>query len=716
MFKGITIQLDKLDNDFLELRFDRESDSVNRIDRRTLDELREAVTYINAAADLRGVLVTSAKEVFIVGADITELTEMFKLTVHNLSASNMRANQVIMAFEDLKVPTVVAINGLALGGGLEMALSGSFRVMASTAQIGLPEVTLGLLPGFGGTVRMPRIAGPAVAVDWITSGKPSSAEAAKAAGVVDEVCAPEVLRATALELLEQAATGAIDWRIRQRRKVEPLGYTIAKQQEIFELAKQKLAQTASKHQPAARTAVETMQLAGVRDRAGAQFLECNAFARIAKTQAAVSMVQTFHNEQLLKKLFRQYAISARSLTQSAVVGAGIMGGGIAYISALRGTPVFLKDIAQSKLELGLSAINKKLDKLVKADRITQEKADRILPTIKPQLDYAGFRTADVVIEAVVEDLNVKLSVLAELERAVRDDTVIASNTSSLRIDDLAVNMARPENFVGMHFFNPVPAMPLVEVIKGSRTSNATVSTAVGYALAMGKTPIVVKDCPGFLVNRVLMSYFWGFLKLIADGANYLQVDRVMEEFGWPMGPAYLYDVIGMDTASHVGEIIFAGYPNRMMPLTNDAVKLMVQHGRLGQKSGNGFYHYELDPSGKPKKFVSPETAQLLSTLHPEGVREFSDKEIVERMMLPMLVEAAHALEEGVVATPAELDIAMLLGLGFPVYLGGPLKYASWLGMHKVVALCDKYVNLGAPYQATSRMRNMSLKLQSYYPN
>ena len=190
----------------------------------------------------------------------------------------------------------------------------------------------------------------------------------------------------------------------------------------------------------------------------------------------------------------------------------------------------------------------------------------------------------------------------------------------------------------------------------------------------------------------------------------------MEEFGWPMGPAYLHDVIGMDTASHVGEIIFAGYPERMTPLANDAVKLMVQHARLGQKSGKGFYHYELDPIGEPIKSVSPETAQLLATLQPEGVREFTDKEIVERMMLPMLVEAAHALENGVVATPAELDMAMLLGVGFPAYLGGPLKYAGWLGLHKVVALCDKYVHLGAPYQATSRMRNMGLKLQSYYPN
>ncbi|TDK65649.1 fatty acid oxidation complex subunit alpha FadB [Sapientia aquatica] len=714
MFKGTTIQVFALDNGFIELCFDRIGVAINKLDRRTVDELREAITFISTAQDARGVIVTSAKETFIVGADINEFAEMFRLNVHNLSAKIKRSNDVFIAFEDLHVPTVVAINGLALGGGLEMALSASLRVMSSTAQIGLPEVKLGLFPGFGGTVRMPRVAGPAVAIDWIASGKLNKAEAAKAAGVVDEICTPEALREKALALLEQAASGQINWRERQQRKLKPLALPINEISTIFAPAKLKLAGNTAKHQPAALAAIETMELASVRDRAGAQLLECDAFARIAKTQAAGSMIQTYHNEQALKKMFQRHQRDARALQHGAVLGAGIMGGGIAYASALRGTPVLLKDVVQSQLDLGASEARKQLTKQVKAGRLAQEKSDHILSTITPQLDYANFRTVDVVIEAVVENIHVKRSVLLEVEKAVRDDVVIASNTSSLRIDDLAAVMERPENFVGMHFFNPVPVMALVEVIKGSRTSNSTVSTAVGYVLAMGKTPIVVKDCPGFLVNRILTPYVNGFLKLVADGADFLQVDRVMEQFGWPMGPAYLQDVVGMDTGSHVSDMISAGYPQRMTPLVNNAVKLMVQHGRLGQKAGKGFYQYELDPNGKPKKSVSPETAVLLATIQPNGLREFSENEIVERMMLPMIIEAAQALEDGVVATPAELDMAMQLGVGFPQYLGGPLKYASWLGLARVVAMCDKYAYLGPSYQAPSGMRKMVIKSQSYY--
>jgi 3-hydroxyacyl-CoA dehydrogenase/enoyl-CoA hydratase/3-hydroxybutyryl-CoA epimerase/enoyl-CoA isomerase len=320
-----------------------------------------------------------------------------------------------------------------------------------------------------------------------------------------------------------------------------------------------------------------------------------------------------------------------------------------------------------------------------------------------------------VIEAVVEDLEIKRKVLLALEDAVRPGTVIASNTSSLRIDDIAKPFARPEDFVGMHFFNPVPMMQLVEVIQGSRTGASAVSTAVGYAVAMGKTPIVVKDCPGFLVNRILTPYISAFTQLIADGADFENVDRVMEAFGWPMGPAYLQDVVGMDVGAHVGDVISAGYPQRMRTVARDAVKLMVAHKRYGQKNGVGFYRYENDSTGRPRKFSAPEAHALVATLQPGGRREFSDIDVVERMMLPLIVEAAHALEEGVVATPAELDMALLLGIGFPAYAGGALKYADWLGLDRVVAQSERHAALGPQYAATARMREMATAGGRYYP-
>lgn len=714
IYQGLSLRAHALDEGFVELSFDREGDVINKLDARTVRELGEATAAIAATPGVRGVLVTSAKNVFIVGADITEFGEMFKLSVENLAATTAKSNTQFTAFEDLPVPTVIAINGFALGGGLEMALTATFRVMATAAQVGLPEVKLGLFPGFGGTVRLPRVASAQVAVDWIASGKPANAETALAAGVVDEVTEPAQLREAALALLRRAAAGEIDWRARQAAKLAPLTLTADARAVLFATAKTQVAKISGKHQPAALAAVMLIERCAGLDRAGSLAEESLAFAKIAKTQAADAMVQTFLSDQVLKKLFKQHAKAARPLKQGAVLGAGIMGGGIAYTSAQRGTPVRLKDIAQGQLDLGIGEARKQLAKLVKAGRMKQEKADTVLASIVPQLDYAGFDGVDVVIEAVVENIGLKHKVLAELEGMVRADAVIASNTSSLRIDDIAAPLKRPENFVGMHFFNPVPVMPLVEVIKGSKTSDAAVSTAVGYAVAMGKTPIVVKDCPGFLVNRILTAYMRGFLQLVADGADFEQVDNAAEAFGWPMGPAYLEDVVGIDTGSHVSDIIAAGYAERMPPLAHDALRLMAQHKRYGQKNGIGFYQYETDPNGKPKRSVAPDTRALLATIQPQGTREFSSEEMVDRLMLPLIIEAAHALEEGVVASPVELDMALLLGIGFPAYLGGALKYADWLGLAEVNARADRYAALGKAYEPTAKMRAMAAAGQRYY--
>jgi 3-hydroxyacyl-CoA dehydrogenase/enoyl-CoA hydratase/3-hydroxybutyryl-CoA epimerase/enoyl-CoA isomerase len=374
----------------------------------------------------------------------------------------------------------------------------------------------------------------------------------------------------------------------------------------------------------------------------------------------------------------------------------------------------MKDIAQGQLDLGLGEAEKLLARQVRQGRLTQEKALAVRRNIVAQLDYDGFGQVDMVVEAVVENLAVKHRVLAELETKIGDDAIIASNTSSLRIDDLAAPLKRPHNFVGMHFFNPVPVMPLVEIVKGAQTSMAAVSSAVGYAVAMGKTPVVVKDCPGFLVNRILIANTRAFTQIVADGADFEQVDRAMENFGWPMGPAYLMDGVGMDTGSHVCQVIAAGYPERMTSTWSDILALMVANGRLGQKSGSGFYRYQADPAGKPVKLPDAASHALVAEVQSNGRRDFADSEIVERLMLPMIIEAAAALEEGVVATPAELDMALLLGVGFPRYAGGALKYCDWLGMKHVLALSDKYAHLGPPYVATASMRGMAASGATFY--
>ena len=714
LLQGQTVRLTRLDHGLVELCFDRKGEAINKLDRLTLSELHQAVATISATPGVRGVLLTSAKEVFIAGADITEFGALFKLPNEEMLDHFRDSNEVLCGLERLAMPVLAAINGYALGGGLELALCCDYRVMAASAQVGLPEVSLGLFPGLGGTVRLPRLAGLENAIDWIAGGKPSRADAAFDAGVVDQVAAPDQLRAAALALLEHAAAHEQEWRARRAVRQAPVPLAPAAAREVFQQARSRIAAGSPKHQPAAMMALESIESNWPLALALALEVEVRQFGRVAKTQAAASLVQAFLSEQALKKLGRAHAAEARPVRAAAVLGAGIMGGGIAFASALKGVPSRMKDIAQGQLDLGSAEADKLLARQVRQGRLTQDKADAVRRGIVAQLDYAGFDQVDLVVEAVVENIQVKHAVLAELETRIADDAIIASNTSSLRIDDLAVGLARPHNFVGMHFFNPVPVMPLVEIVKGAATSAQAVSTAVGYALAMGKTPVVVKDCPGFLVNRILIANIRAFSQLVADGADFEKVDRAMEEFGWPMGPAYLMDVVGMDTGSHVAKVIAAGYPERMSGNWADVLELMVGQRRFGQKAGIGFYRYEADPAGKPVKLPAADSHALIAAVQTKGRREFAAQEIVERLMLPMIIEAATALEDGVVATPAELDMALLLGIGFPRYTGGVLKYADWLGMDRVIALSGRYAHLGPPYVATPGMRRMAARGASFY--
>jgi len=708
MFEGQSIRLEMLSDGIAELCFDRRGEAFNKLDVRTVNELGAATDMIQRQPAVKGVLVTSAKNGFIVGADIFEFSGLFARSQSQITAHIAAQNAVFRRFEDLDLPIVTAINGVALGGGLEMALASDYRVIAETAQVGLPEVKLGLFPGYGGTVRLPRLAGCSVAVEWISTGKPRTADEAVTAGVADEVVAADGLRAAGMMRL-QAVVASGEWRARRPRRHGPFVSDSA----TFEQARTKLAKEAQL-QPAASSAVDLVESCAALNRDAALEKEHEAFARIAHTQAAASLVQLFISEQRLKGKAKSYASQARKFERIGVMGAGIMGGGIAYSSAVRGFPVLMKDIAPSALELGTAEAQKQLDKQVSSGRMDSDQAATILKTIRPQLNYAGFEQLDLVIEAVVENMDVKRRVLAEVQPCLAPQAILASNTSSLSIATLAEGLAKPENFVGMHFFNPVPVMPLVEIVRGPRTSDTAVAAATGFVGALGKTPIVVRDCPGFLVNRVFTAYLLGYFRAVRDGADFRVLDRVMEEFGWPMGPAYLQDVIGLDTLLRVVEVISAGYGQRMAVDFPIAPELLVEQHRFGQKSGAGYYRYETDPKGRPKQVADSRVPELLSTLQPRGPREFEDRELVERLMLPMIIEAALCLEESVADSAEAIDLACVLGLGFPRHAGGPLKYADWLGLQHVVARCSTYSSLGPLYSATGRMRDMAGNRERYF--
>ena len=713
LFQSTRLQLRRLPAGMLELELDRSDAPVNKLDNGTLQELSAALARVEQATDARGLLLSSGKEVFIVGADITEFSSVFAKEEAEIVTFTLQANQLFDRLAALPVPSVAMINGFALGGGLETALATDYRVMADTALVGLPEVTLGLVPGYGGTVRLARVAGAGTAPEWIVDGAPRKAAQALAAGVVDAVANAGQLRALALDWLQRAAEGELDWQAARAIKRGPVQNPA--DEATLAQARSQARRLSPPHQPARLIAVELIADASDKDHAQALALESRAFAQVSKTQAAASLVRIFLNDQAVKKVGRSLSRSTRPIAQAAVLGAGIMGGGIAFTSARRGTPVLLKDIRESALTQGLDEARKLLTRQVTAGRLDEEKAAKILASITPQLDYSRFDQADVVIEAVVEDLAIKHTVLAQTEAQLRDDAVLLSNTSSLRIDDLAMALQRPENFAGMHFFNPVPVMPLVEIIRGQRTSDAAIGVAVAQAQAMGKTPIVVRDCPGFLVNRILAAYIRAFLQLVADGADFQQVDRVAEAFGWPMGPAYLEDVVGLDTGAHVCDVIFAGYPGRMDPVQGNAIKALLAAGRLGQKNGKGFYAYEAGEGGKPRKSADPQAQQIIDAVRGTSARPFRDEEIIERLMLPLVFEAAIALEEGVVDSAALLDTALLLGIGFPAWLGGALAYADWLGAAHLVERSNALASLGPAYAAPDSIRRQAADGSRFYP-
>ena len=713
IYEGKAITVQGLEDGIVELRFDLQGESVNKFNSATLSELQAAVEAIQNNADVTGVVVTSGKDVFIVGADITEFVGTFKLPEEDLVAGNLEANKIFNAFEDLNVPTVAAINGIALGGGLEMCLAADFRVMAASAKIGLPEVKLGIYPGFGGTVRLPRLIGVDNAIEWICGGTEQRADKALKAGAVDAVVADDQLKAAAIDVIKRAIAGELDYKAKRQPKLEKVKLNTIEQMMAFETSKGFVAGQAGPNYPAPVEAIKTIQKAANHGREKALEIEAAGFAKLAKTSVAASLVGLFLNDQVLKHKAKKYDKQAGDVKLAAVLGAGIMGGGIAYQSAVKGTPILMKDIREEGIQLGLDEASKLLGKRVAKGRMKPEQMAKALNAIRPTMSYGDFKEVDLVVEAVVENPKVKHAVLAEVEGQVTEDTIITSNTSTISITYLAEALKRPENFCGMHFFNPVHMMPLVEVIRGEKSSEKAVATTVAYAKKMGKTPVVVNDCPGFLVNRVLFPYFGGFARLIGMGADFQRVDKIMEKFGWPMGPAYLMDVVGMDTGHHGRDVMAEGYPDRMADKTRTAVDVMYDAGRLGQKTGSGFYAYEMDKKGKPKKVVDAKAYELLKEVVLEQ-REFTDEEIIEIMMVPLCLETVRCLEDGIVESAADADMGLVYGIGFPPFRGGALRYIDTIGVAEFVAIADKYAEFGAMYAPTEKLREMAKNGQKFF--
>ncbi|WP_127347304.1 fatty acid oxidation complex subunit alpha FadB [Pseudidiomarina mangrovi] len=709
IYQGDSIRVEFVEQGIADLQF-AAAGSVNKFDQKTLQEFSAALTALKNTADLRGVIVTSSKPTFIVGADITEFLTLFA-DVEQTKKWVAMASRVFDQLEDLPVPSVAAITGFALGGGCEAALACDYRVADTTATIGLPEVKLGLIPGFGGTMRLPRIIGPDNAIECIATGKNNSAADALKVGLVDAVVAPEKLRDAALAMAKQAADGDLNWRAKRQPKLEALKANDTELTMTLVTAKAMIAAQAGKHYPAPHAAIAAIENGARQAREGALAAENEAFVGLTQTDACRAQVGIFLADQLVKGKAKKAAkVATKAINRAAVLGAGIMGGGIAYQSAYKGVPVVMKDIRQAALDLGMKEASKILGKLVEKGRMDHNKMAKVLSSITPTLSDDAVKGVDIVVEAVVENPEVKGKVLAHVESLVSADTIITSNTSTISIDRLAKSLKDPSRFCGMHFFNPVHKMPLVEVIRGKDTSDETVAAVVAYAARMGKTAIVVNDCPGFLVNRVLFPYLAGFAGMVDEGVDFAGIDKVMEkQFGWPMGPAYLSDVVGIDTADHCTVVMSDGFPTRMPRDTNSAVAKMAAAERFGQKNGKGFYNYGVDKKGRPSKEKAPEVYDMLGITG----KELGADEIIARCMIPMVNECVRCLEEGIVDSAAECDMALLYGLGFPPFRGGPFRYLETVGYANFVALADKYAHLGEMFQVTDGLRAKAQNGGSY---
>ncbi len=659
------------------ITFDVPGERPNTLGRAVMHRLTEVLEELESRTDVRGALILSGKDgMFIAGADVSEF-QSIEGVEHAVEA--IRAGQAIMdRVEALPFPTVAAIGGVCLGGGTELALACTGRVGSDHPrfQIGLPEVQLGILPAWGGCTRLPRRIGLIRSLDFILKGRGIDAKRALRLGLIDQAVADTQLEARALDRLEAHIEGTPLLRVRRSFRERMLEGSFVGRRVLFAAARKKVVAETKGHYPAPLAVIEVLR-DGYASKARSLALECEHASRLLTGDVSRNLVRLFFlNEAAKKTVVGEARSKPRVVRSAAVVGAGTMGGGIARLFAASDVAVRLKDIHPEALAAGLRAAREIFERRLKRKRMTRWELEQKMARIAPTLEFTGFRQLDVIVEAVVEDLEIKKSVLRELEPFVREDAILATNTSTLSISAMQTVLARPERMAGFHFFNPVDRMPLVEVIRGRETNDLTVTSLVALARKLGKTPVVVRDGPGFLVNRILGPYLNEAGFALEETGNIAAIDRAFEAFGMPMGPLRLLDEVGLDVAQKAGKVLAEAFGERAAP--SPVVDALVAAGRLGRKNGRGFYRY--DGSSKKKPTPDPTVLAILGI----DARPANGAEIVERGLSLMVAEATRCLEDETVRTPGELDLAMIMGTGFPPFRGGLLRYADSEGVSKVV--------------------------------
>jgi len=690
------------------LLFDFKNEKINKLDAATFFELQDQLNIISSNKAIKLLVFRSAKAgIFIAGADINEIR-----TIKSEQEAYQKARvgqHIIHQISKLPFPTLAVINGACAGGGCELALACTYRIISDDkkARIGLPEIKLGIIPGFGGCVRLPKLIGLQAALQLILSAKLIDASSALRLHLVDAIYNHSLADHFVAHFIEQLLTSPafVEQLLKKREKTvvqklledNPLGRKL-----IYGKAAANLQKRTHGHYPAPFKALEVIEKSFSLPIDDALEQELHGFAEMSNTAISKNMIQLFFTNEALKKEsgVKDSTINAQPINTASVLGAGVMGGGIAWLFSNKNKTVRLKDIEWDGVAKGYQTANNYYQQMKKRRKIKPNQIRYQMNHIAGCVNYNGFKQLDIAVEAVVEKMAVKKMVLAEAEGELPATAILASNTSSLSITEMASDLQRPENMIGMHFFNPVNRMPLVEIIPGEKTSPQTIASTVQLAKQLGKTPIVVGDCPGFLVNRILLTMLNEAAFILQEGGVVTEIDDCIKQFGLPMGPFILADEVGLDIGFHVASILEEGYGERMK-VAGIFKQLFVEEKLLGKKSGKGFYLHAERAAPQYNKHIDS-LLTFYRAEHKITEQVFTSETIINRCILIMVNEAVRCLEEGIIEQPAYLDMAMLMGTGFPAFRGGLLRYADNVGLpticQQLTALSKRYGCRFAPAQ------------------
>lgn len=689
---------------------DRKVNVLTEAVMRRLAELAGEAHRLAAARQIRALVIASGKpDSFIAGADVDAIAQVADRAAG--TAASRLGQRIFDEVARLSVPTVAAIHGICLGGGTELSLACRHRVASDSpkTRIGLPEVKLGILPAWGGTSRLPRVVGLQAALPMLLTGEPVSASKAKRIGLVDEVLPAPGFKDRVARFAQGVAEGAAPERSGHGLLATVLEGTPPGRAIILAAARKQVRAKTGGAYPAPFAILDVLAKGLGHSLESSLALESAAAGELIAGDVSKNLIHVFHLSETAKKPPVPGA-AGRKVDHAAVLGAGVMGGGIAQLMAYKDIHVRMKDVKHEAVAGGLKHARQLFDDAVERRKMTAREADQRMELISGGVEYHGFLECDLVIEAVVEKLEVKRAVLREVEGKVGPDCVLATNTSSLSVDAMAEALRRPQELVGMHFFNPVHRMPLVEVVRGARSSDEAVATVYRLALDLGKVPVVTADGPGFVVNRILGPYLNEAGWLLADGATVEQIDGAARSFGMPMGPIRLLDEVGFDIAKHAAATLHQAFGERMQP--SALLEALGPTGRLGRKNARGFYLYE---GGRDQGVDGSVYADLAGVVPAERGEGPGPDEIRRRLVLAMVNEAARILADRIVTRAGDVDLAMIMGTGFPPFRGGLLRYADSLGAPTVLGqLQDLAARHGPRFAPAPPLVDLAAKGRGFY--